>query len=847
MATCRCRRDAPNHSFGGELPTPHYPPNLEIEPVHLDISLSLAIEAETAKVLVRTTVVARKAGTKTLVLDGIDFLGLVVVAEVDAPHLTYDGKKIVLTWARPFAHGEQRSVALSYRVEHPISGMFFKAPSAADPAKPLAVATDHETELARYWLACIDQPNVRTTLAFHITAAESLSILANGRLESEEVHGDGTKTAHWRLDQRCPSYLVCFAVGDFTRFDDGTFDTLEVAYFGCRDFSPQDLELSFGRTKAMLSWITRRLGVPFPFPKYYQFALPDYGGAMENISLVSWNDDLVCDQRSIAEGGWLTDQVNIHEMAHSYFGDLVVCRDFAHAWLKESWATYMETCWLEDSKGSDEQLYDLYSNAQRYIEEVQDSYARPLVTRTFTSSWQMYDRHLYPGGGCRLHTLRHEIGDVLFWQAVTEYLQTFRDQVVETHDFQRMLEKHAGRSLQKLFDQWIYTASYPQLKVAFSYDAERHVGSFTIEQKQVDEKARIPAFELNTEIAWTIGGEDFSQKIALTEARHTFQVAMSQDPEQVRFDPSWKVLHSLDFDPGSAKLKEQLSKAKDVPGRIHAAQQLVKTGKRADLRAVQAAYGGETFWGVRCEMIKALASSKSEEGIAALVGIIASEEDPLVLPTVFSQAGLLRDERIQAALVQRHARGGLGPKAQASLYSALGKQRDRAPLDLLQAAAKITHPRHGVEQATALAALGQTRRPEVVPQLLAATAPGETPYRARGGALRGLAAIAPYVERGLQAQIIERCVDLLRDPEASVRKEAAKALSAARATGEIAALEAYRLRVPLQEQVAIDPLLKGLRSSAATPLKALEEQVNTLQTKLRALNERLQDLEDKGR
>ena len=36
-------------------------------------------------------------------------------------------------------------------------------------------------------------------------------------------------------------------------------------------------------------------------------------------------------------------------MAHSYFGDAVVCRDFAHAWLKESWATYIEHAWLEDT------------------------------------------------------------------------------------------------------------------------------------------------------------------------------------------------------------------------------------------------------------------------------------------------------------------------------------------------------------------------------------------------------------------------------------------------------------------------------------------------------------------
>jgi len=847
MATCRCRRDAPQHSFGGDHATPHYPPNLEIEPIHLDISLTLAIEAEAAEVMVQTTVAARKAGVRTLILDGIDFYELAVVGAADGPLLSYDGKKITLTWAKPFAFGEQRVVTLSYRVERPLSGMFFKQPNAADPAKPLAVATDHETELARYWLACIDQPNVRTTLAFHITAAASLHILANGTLVSEEVHPSGTKTAHWRLDQRCPSYLVCFAVGDFTCVGDGLFAGLPVAYYACRDFSAQDLQLTFGRTKPMLAWITKRLGVAFPFPKYFQFALPDYGGAMENISLVSWNDDLMCDERSAPEGSWLTDQVNIHEMAHSYFGDLVVCRDFAHAWLKESWATYMETCWLEDSKGNDEQLYDLYSNARRYFNEVEDSYARPLVTRTFTSSWQMYDRHLYPGGACRLHTLRHEIGDDLFWSAVTEYLETFRDQVVETHDFQRMLEKHAGRSLQKLFDQWIYTASYPQLKVTFSYDSERHLGTYTIEQKQVDEKAHIPAFELHTELAWTIGDEVFTQAVALTEARHTFQIAMAKDPEQVRFDPSWKVLHSLDFDPGATKLKEQLVKAKDVPGRIHAAHQLAKSGKRADLRAVHAAYASESFWGVRCEIIQALSSSKAEEGIIALLEIIASEKDPLVLPTVFSQAGLLRDERLLVAMVQRHGQGNLGPKAQASLYSALGKQRDRAPMALLQKAATITHSRHGVEQAAALAALGQTRRAEVVPLLLKASEPGQTPYRARGGALRGLAAIAPYVERGVQAQIIERCADLLRDPEASVRKEAAKALQAAKASGEIQALEAYRMRLPLQEQVVVDAILKGLRNAGATPLKDLEEQINTLQTKLRTMAERLQDLEDKGR
>jgi transcriptional regulator of NAD metabolism len=72
-------------------------------------------------------------------------------------------------------------------------------------------------------------------------------------------------------------------------------------------------------------------------------------------------------------------------------------------------------------------------------------------------------------------------------------------------------------------------------------------------------------------------------------------------------------------------------------------------------------------------------------------------------------------------------------------------------------------------------------------------------------------------------------------------------LQAAKASGEIQALEAYRMRLPLQEQVVVDAILKGLRNAGATPLKDLEEQINTLQTKLRTMAERLQDLEDKGR
>src|SRR5690606_37766856 len=159
----------------------------------------------------------------------------------------------------------------SYGVIHPVTGLFFSKPDGAYPNAGTWAATDHETERARHWLPCVDLPNARPTLNFLLRAKQEYTILANGELVKEEVHDDGTKTAHWELKQRCPSYITCFAIGDFTRCDDGEHNGKPIAYFAERNWKPEDLKRSFGRTGAMLDWMTRKLDDPYPFPKYYQF------------------------------------------------------------------------------------------------------------------------------------------------------------------------------------------------------------------------------------------------------------------------------------------------------------------------------------------------------------------------------------------------------------------------------------------------------------------------------------------------------------------------------------------------------------------------------------------------
>ncbi len=842
------RRRAFMKAFDDPNVEAHYAPDLELEPIHLDIDLHIDITNRSASGSVITTVKANCNGPTTIKLDALDFEALDVRTTDEKPLTwSYDDKQITIHWVNPFEKGEIRHVEVSYEVIQPVDGMLFSQPNQHYPNQAWYATTDHETERARHWLPCLDLPNVRTTLDFHLRAESRFTILANGYLASEEEHDNGTKTAHWRLEQRCPSYLICFAIGDFTYADDGIFNDgekdIHLAYFCSREHSADHLLQTFGRTRPMMAWMTKKFAMPFPYPKYYQYALPGISGAMENISLVSWMDGFIQDETLEKEVQWWFDQINVHELSHSYFGDAIVCRDFAHAWLKESWATYIEQCWREDEYTEDEALYVYYANAHFYFREADGRYKRPLVTRRFKSSWQMYDAHLYEGGACRLHTLRGELGDEVFWAAVRDYLHRYDGKVVETDHFRHVMEEHSGRSLGRFFDQWFHSPGYPVLEVSFSYDDKKKLGTFEIEQKQVDKKAGVPVFVFETDLSWTIDGQEQRLPIKCIQEKEVISVTMSAEPGQVRFDPNCKVLHKLSFNSGAKRLREQLTNAKDVIGRILAASELIKTNKRANIKAVVDAYLKEPFWGVRREIVKALGKTNSEAIIESFITLINFEQDPLVLRYLFHNVVSYRDQRISDAIAARLEKG-LPYLAGMGAYEALGSQRHRAKWELLLEGIK-EEGYNAITQAGAFRGLAATRRPEAIDLLLHHVSYGNSSNRSRSAAVASLAAIGKGQEKARREQIVETLIDLLRDPWYKVRRTAAYALQTMKAPEAIGALSAFAQTVSYQDKVEIEQIITSLRQTDKSDGSAYKKQIEELQDKVRKLEDKLQTLASK--
>jgi aminopeptidase N len=84
---------------------------------------------------------------------------------------------------------------------------------------------DNEPEKARYWLPCMDNPSLRSTVEFELTAKSKHLAVANGRQFSNVDNGNGTVTTKWEMSEAViPAYLLCIAVGDLVQVEDGDVD-----------------------------------------------------------------------------------------------------------------------------------------------------------------------------------------------------------------------------------------------------------------------------------------------------------------------------------------------------------------------------------------------------------------------------------------------------------------------------------------------------------------------------------------------------------------------------------------------------------------------------------------------
>ncbi|MBL8265380.1 M1 family aminopeptidase, partial [Steroidobacter sp.] len=620
----------PGHRLPGAQDRPVRARQVDILRVRADLRFDM--EREQIKGTAQIRFAPLQTGLRSLELDafGLNIESVKAVGSGAALKWKADGPKLLLDLPAVLAPGEATEVLIAYSAQ-PRSGLYFHPASASKAAQAWNFG---EGGLHYGWLPMYNDTNDRFAVEFRITVAAPLIALSNGVLKETTTNRDGTRTYRWVQDEPIPNYLIALKVGDFKQVK------LPSARLGAKNVplsvwtapgAERKVAENFGNTPRMMEYFSKLLDYPYPWVKYDQVTLREFGGAMETTSMVGFPDIYERGHGDPIDSSpafdlpwpiWQTDDTISHELAHHWFGDLVTCRSLGSIWLNESFATYMHTVWNGHSKGEDDLTYQRWRYLHFYLDDVQATgEVLPLERLYYDAPEDMYRESLtYIKGSLVIHMLRRIVGDEDFYRALNQYLKTHALGNVEARDLQAAFESTTGRDLNWFFNDWIIGGGgHPAIKAQTRWSAERRQLDLTLNQVQSDlpfeNKFRLPVevtvFTEQGSATHTVWMEDWQTRVTLPAG--TAPIAVSVDAG------NWLVA-DIHLEQSLSALT-YLLKNGDVAAGLRAARQLAADYPRREesLTALADVLADtKRHWGLRQEAAISLGSIGQTAAIDAL-------------------------------------------------------------------------------------------------------------------------------------------------------------------------------------------------------------------------------------
>ena len=610
-----------------QVPDPHYNPDRPGQVDHIFLDLILDIPHQSFKGTCTTTIIPVRSGIDRLTMDAVDLEIESVLVNSVSQQFDYDGEQIEIYLQQPTT-SEAIKVEIAYSVDHPQRGLYFIQPTEDYPNKPTQVWTQGEDEDSRFWFPCFDYPGQLTTSEIKVQIPAGFMAISNGELINTEQK-DNSVIYHWSQQQVHPTYLMTLAVGDFAEIKN-EWRGKPVNYY-VEKGREADGKRSMGKTPRMVEFLSNKYGYDYPYPKYAQVCVDDFiFGGMENTSTTLLTDRCLLDERA-ATDNMRTESLVLHELAHQWFGDLVVIKHWSHAWIKEGMASYAEVFWTEEEYGKDDAAYYLLNEARTYISEDSTRYRRPIVTNIYREAIELYDRHLYEKGACVYHMIRAILGDELFDKAIQTFVQDNAHNTVETVDLLRAIDKATGYNLMFLFDQYVFRGGHPDYQVAYSWDGDSKLAKLTVKQKQAKDSDSKELFDLKIPVAFgkiskSSHPEFTTFSLRIHQPEQSFYFPLEKKPDFISFDVNNNFLKTVTLQYPVAELKKQLKHDPDPISRIYAAGALAKKGGLEVVKALAKSLTEDAFWGVRIEIAKKLGKIKLNQAFEALSAGLKDED-----------------------------------------------------------------------------------------------------------------------------------------------------------------------------------------------------------------------------
>ena len=623
-------------------------------------------------------------------------------------------RALIVTFAEPIAAGEQAKLTVTYEAE-PKKGLYFRTPEMGYDPGDTHVWTQGESIEARHWFPCFDAPNEFFTSTMTCRVPEAMVVLSNGRKVSDAVDADsGLRVVKWSQDKPHVNYLITLVAGHFKRLEEKHGDLSMSFWTAPSDFA--NAANSFRDTKACMEFFEKEIGVPYPWAKYDQVCVQDFNwGGMENTSQTTLNASTLFSNET--ENIRSSQGLMAHELAHQWFGDLVTCKDWSHIWLNEGFATYYTHLFAGHKDGLDEMRYGLYRDRKSLTGRSGDTTA--MVNRKYNTPKEMFRKYgflSYGKGSWVLHMLRSQLGPELFRKCVKTYLERHKHGNVVTEDLRSIIEEISGNSFDRFFDQYVFHAHHPELKISYAWDEKTKLAKLSVKQEQkVD--ANVLLFHVRLPVRFTVDGQALDRSLHITKTAEDFYFRLAKAPSIVRIDPDVTLLAKLSFTPSTALLHAQLADDSDALGRLQAVELLAKRKDKTTREKLKHALQNDPFYGVRIAASRALRGISSDDAFSAL---IASTDQPnaKVRRQVISDIASQYKPEALAALKQSLAKEK-NPAIRARIINGLTGHNDKEARKLINQALDSESFRHQLADA-AVSALRKQDIPANIAKIRAA-------------------------------------------------------------------------------------------------------------------------------
>jgi len=394
----------------------------------------------------------------------------------------------------------------------------------------LQIWTQGQGKYTSHWFPSFDDVNEKVIFGLDIAFDSTYQVVSNGVLTQKELKNN---TTHWHYQMKKPmsSYLLLLAIGEYEIKTIKSQSGIPLEqYLSKKEVSKH--ESTYRYSKEIFDFLEKEIGVKYPWEIYRQVPVSDflYAG-MENTSSTLFSTLYVVDSIGFVDRSYTN--VNAHELAHQWFGDLITAQNGKDHWLQEGFATYYALLAERAIYGDDYFYSKLYESAMQ-LKQASKTDTIPILS-TKASSLTYYQK-----GAWALHVLRDGIGEKNFKKAVKNYLSKYAYKTVTTQNFFDEIKKVSDFDLNKFSKVWLESSSF-ESDIANALVAKNKAMRTQLEVNQWRNKPLLekkPFFEktFKSDVHYSVKASILSQlvKEKFEDKKSLLNLALQTNTTQVR-------------------------------------------------------------------------------------------------------------------------------------------------------------------------------------------------------------------------------------------------------------------------------------------------------------------------